>query len=126
MIPSGVEIYVALEPVDMRLSFDRLALTTTLTPTEEARRAALAAVAKKEAAAKAEMTGAVQVTAAALFHAYEANEVSADEQYKGKKLLVTGAVASIDKGGITGEAIRIPCLKRRPSRTEGDAPSSRA
>lgn len=25
MIPSGVQIYVALEPVDMRLSFDRLA-----------------------------------------------------------------------------------------------------
>jgi len=25
VIPSGVEIYVALEPVDMRLSFDRLA-----------------------------------------------------------------------------------------------------
>jgi len=25
MIPNGVEIYVALEPVDMRLSFDRLA-----------------------------------------------------------------------------------------------------
>ena len=25
MIPSGVEIYLALEPVDMRLSFDRLA-----------------------------------------------------------------------------------------------------
>lgn len=24
MIPSGVEIYVAVEPVDMRLSFDRL------------------------------------------------------------------------------------------------------
>ena len=24
MIPSGVEIYIALEPVDMRLSFDRL------------------------------------------------------------------------------------------------------
>jgi transposase len=24
MIPSGVEIYVALDPVDMRLSFDRL------------------------------------------------------------------------------------------------------
>jgi transposase len=24
MIPSGVEIYVALEPIDMRLSFDRL------------------------------------------------------------------------------------------------------
>jgi transposase len=24
MIPAGVEIYVALEPVDMRLSFDRL------------------------------------------------------------------------------------------------------
>lgn len=25
MIPSGVQIYVALEPIDMRLSFDRLA-----------------------------------------------------------------------------------------------------
>jgi transposase len=25
MIPSGVQIYVAIEPVDMRLSFDRLA-----------------------------------------------------------------------------------------------------
>jgi transposase len=25
MIPSGVEVYVALEPIDMRLSFDRLA-----------------------------------------------------------------------------------------------------
>jgi transposase len=25
LIPAGVEIYVALEPVDMRLSFDRLA-----------------------------------------------------------------------------------------------------
>ena len=24
MIPSGVEIYIALEPIDMRLSFDRL------------------------------------------------------------------------------------------------------
>lgn len=91
--------------VDEGAALDRLALTTTLTPAEESRRAALAAVAKKEAAAKAEMTGAVQVTAAALFHAYEANEVSADEQYKGKKLLVTGTVASIDKGGITGEAI---------------------
>ena len=25
MIPTGVQVYVALEPVDMRLSFDRLA-----------------------------------------------------------------------------------------------------
>ncbi len=25
MIPCGVEIYLALEPIDMRLSFDRLA-----------------------------------------------------------------------------------------------------
>ena len=24
MIPSGVEIYIALQPIDMRLSFDRL------------------------------------------------------------------------------------------------------
>ena len=25
MIPAGVEVYIALEPIDMRLSFDRLA-----------------------------------------------------------------------------------------------------
>ena len=24
MIPAGVEIYIALDPIDMRLSFDRL------------------------------------------------------------------------------------------------------
>ncbi len=40
---------------------------------------------------------AVNVSAAQLFAAYEANEVSADERYKGKALLVTGKIASIDK-----------------------------
>jgi hypothetical protein len=47
----------------------------------------------------------VSVTAKELFAAYEANEVSADERYKLKKLLVSGTVSSIDKGGLTGEAI---------------------
>lgn len=92
---------------DESSALERLALVTTLSPAEESRRAALATVAKKEAAAKAEMADAVQVTSTDLFHAYEANEVSADDRYKGKKLLVTGTVASIDKGGLTGEAIMV-------------------
>lgn len=93
--------------VDESSALERLALITTLSPAEESRRAALATVAKKEAAAKAEMAGAVQVTSTDLFQAYEGNEVSADDRYKGKKLLVTGTVASIDKGGLTGEAIMV-------------------
>ncbi len=41
MIPSGVEIYVALEPVDMRLSFDRLAGLATEQVGYDARSGAL-------------------------------------------------------------------------------------
>jgi hypothetical protein len=40
---------------------------------------------------------AVEIAAPALFRAYDANEVSADEAYKGKHLAVAGRVASIDK-----------------------------
>jgi hypothetical protein len=40
---------------------------------------------------------AVTVAAVDLWKAYDANEVAADEVYKDKRLLVTGAVASIDK-----------------------------
>lgn len=39
----------------------------------------------------------MEVTASELYGAYEANEVSADQQYKGKKLLVTGIVDNIGK-----------------------------
>src|SRR5258707_15142645 len=41
MIPSGVEIYVALESVDMRLSFDRLAGLAKERVGYDARRGAL-------------------------------------------------------------------------------------
>ena len=41
MIPAGVEIYVALEPIDMRLSFDRLAGIATEQVGYEARSGAL-------------------------------------------------------------------------------------
>jgi len=41
---------------------------------------------------------AVRVTADELIAAYQANEISADSEYKGKKLRVTGALASIDSG----------------------------
>lgn len=39
----------------------------------------------------------LEVSAADLFAAYEANEVAADNQYKGKQLAVTGKVAAISK-----------------------------
>ncbi|KWE66098.1 hypothetical protein WL77_14975 [Burkholderia ubonensis] len=39
----------------------------------------------------------VNVTASALFVAYEKNEVAADQKYKGKALSVSGTVQSIDK-----------------------------
>ncbi|HZH44276.1 MAG TPA: hypothetical protein VEY50_09365 [Lysobacter sp.] len=41
---------------------------------------------------------AIKVTAAELFASYEANEVAADSQYKGKTLEITGKVAGIDSG----------------------------
>ncbi len=37
------------------------------------------------------------VTATALYEAYDANEVSADAQYKGKKLEVSGKVKDVEK-----------------------------
>ncbi|MBD9478531.1 hypothetical protein IB225_05990 [Pseudoxanthomonas sp. PXM02] len=40
---------------------------------------------------------AMEVTAADLFAAYDANEVSADDKYKGRQLAVTGTVAGINK-----------------------------
>jgi hypothetical protein len=93
--------------VDEGAALDRLALLGKLTMEEESRRESLRAVAKKEAAARAAMADAVQVSGATLWADYQANEVSADEKYKGKKLLVTGTVAGIDKTGLTGETIMV-------------------
>lgn len=39
----------------------------------------------------------IEITASELYRAYEANEVSADEQYKGKKMAITGVVGNIGK-----------------------------
>ncbi len=39
----------------------------------------------------------IEITASELYQAYEANEVSADEQYKGKKIAVTGIIDNIGK-----------------------------
>lgn len=39
----------------------------------------------------------IEITAPELYRAYEANEVSADEQYKGKKMAITGVVGNIGK-----------------------------
>lgn len=70
---------------------------------EEAAQAAAAA-----SAAEAELTaGSLSVSSFQLFNAYQANEVAADNKYKGKKLLVTGVVASIDKGPFGGLILRL-------------------
>ena len=54
---------------------------------------------KKEAAKQAEIQAApaIEVTAAQLCEDYKANEIAADEKYKGKILQVTGKVDSIAK-----------------------------
>ena len=63
------------------------AATSTATPTSAAR----------EVKPTKREEPSVEVSATALFNAYEANEVAADDRYKGKKLLVTGTLASVDK-----------------------------
>lgn len=42
-------------------------------------------------------TASISVSAGQLFQSYHANEVSADEKYRGKPLLVTGSVQNITK-----------------------------
>lgn len=69
---------------------------------EKLAKAAAAAAAEKELKA-----GSVVVTSTQLFNDYEANEVAADNKYKGKRLLVTGTVASIDKGPFGGLVLRL-------------------
>jgi hypothetical protein len=58
----------------------------------------LAKAAANAAAEKELKASTTAVSSYELFNAYQANEVAADDRYKGKKLLVTGSVASIDKG----------------------------
>ena len=49
----------------------------------------------------------LSVSANTLFNEYQANEVAADEKFKGKRLLVSGKVASIDKGVMGGLHLRL-------------------
>ncbi len=55
----------------------------------------------------------MEVTASELYRAYEANEVSADQQYKDKRLLITGAVENIGKDVMDNPyvALKIDFLK---------------
>jgi hypothetical protein len=52
--------------------------------------------AKAEAEAPAQEEPAIAVTSKELAKAYEENEIAADQQYKGKRLAVTGTVTGID------------------------------
>lgn len=47
------------------------------------------------------------ITAQALFEDYQANEVAADNKYKGKWLLVSGTVSSIDKSAFGALIVRL-------------------
>ncbi|WP_296223201.1 OB-fold protein [Ralstonia sp. UBA689] len=47
------------------------------------------------------------VKAEALFRAYDDNEVAADQKYKGKSLLVSGTVQSIDKDFTDGIVVKL-------------------
>jgi hypothetical protein len=55
----------------------------------------------------ASTTPQLTVDAVRLYKDYAANEVSADEVYKGKRLKVTGTVASIDKDFMDNVVIRL-------------------
>jgi hypothetical protein len=46
---------------------------------------------------RAQYGGAITISANVLYHAYDANEVAADEKYKGKSVKITGKVQSIGK-----------------------------
>ncbi len=67
-------------------------------------------LAKTAAAASADKdlkASSISVTSTELFNAYQGNEVAADDKYKGRKLLVTGTVASVDKGAFGGLHLRL-------------------
>jgi hypothetical protein len=55
---------------------------------------------ENKAAEQKENVPTLSVTSTDLYQAYEANEVSADNTYKGKKLEITGKVISIQKNPI--------------------------
>lgn len=57
-------------------------------------------------AAKPEVP-AVPVSAGELFSEYQANEISADDRYKGKVLLVSGTLAGIDKDFLDRPVLRL-------------------
>lgn len=60
-----------------------------------------ASVASSAAATKVDAP-ALEVASGELWKAYQANEVAADNLYKGKRLRVKGSVASIDKNAFGG------------------------
>lgn len=74
-------------------------------------RAAAAASGSQAATAEysdaAQVPEVIEVDARTLYRAYDANEVSADQVYKGKRLAVTGTVESIDKDFMDGIYVQI-------------------
>src|SRR4051812_16911126 len=59
--------------------------------------ASSAAPSASDSASSNPLKGAIPVLARDLYAAYQANEVAADDKYKGKKLAVVGAMTAIEK-----------------------------
>jgi len=78
--------------------------TSTANAAEAPAQAELVTAAPAAAPAPAQ---ALAVSAVDLWREYDANEVAADDSYKGRKLAVTGTVASIDKGPFGGITVRL-------------------
>lgn len=68
---------------------------------------------------------AIQVTASELFSAYDANEVSADSRYLGRRLIVRGVVQSIDSG-ISGPIVSLQTTNEFMPVRADDLPTSTA
>jgi hypothetical protein len=89
LIGVGV-VFVLLYAVGRSGSSGTASSTSAAASREEAARAGEEPSAPVERPAK-------EVSARALFKAYDGNEVSADDTYKGKRVRVSGTVSAIDK-----------------------------
>lgn len=102
LIAAGLIIGVLAIAVGVNVAKQRSAPTTTVT---EAPAERVAQEKPKERSVAAEKptppppppAKPIEVTAAKLYQDYDANEVAADDTYKGKRLHVTGTVSSVDK-----------------------------
>ncbi len=96
---TSIESDKDFQNLDAKLAVQKQRIAPQL---EKLAHAAAAAAAEKEL-----KSNSIEVSSTRLFNDYQANEVAADNRYKGQKLLVTGTVASIDKGLFGSMVLRL-------------------